>query len=65
MDASYNYTAPVYVPAYVPPDYVNSATGANASNSKSKGGAPSVGRLGEVPWALMSAAWAVACWVWL
>jgi glucan 1,3-beta-glucosidase len=63
VDTSYNYTAPAYVPDYVPPTYSNSATGASASGSKS--GAPSVRRLGGVSWALISAAWAIAWWVWL
>lgn len=70
VDSSYNYTAPSYVPSYVPPDYANPTTGANSSGSEgtashTKSGAPSVGRLGEVSWALISAAWAMAWWVWL
>jgi hypothetical protein len=77
VDASYNYTAPATVSTYVPPDYTNSAAGANSSGSEggssnskggasgTKGGAPSVRRLGEMSWALISVAWAVAWWVWL
>jgi glucan 1,3-beta-glucosidase len=63
VDSTYNYTAPASVPSYVAPNYASSTTAGTSASSSAKSGGPSVGRLREVQWALISSALVVTWWV--